>query len=193
MCLLWSKTVAVLLHCILQIELFVRAARMVAKGHMRPASRMFYMPALGFLSLFTVKVKVLFQNLCFDKVGWDEELTGKNRKDYDSLLLDLTCIDDIQVERCLLEKDKAIAQVEIHAFSDASEQAFPTVVYLRVVYESGEVSVCFLASKAKDAPKKKHSIPRLELMGAHLMAKLVKSVRSTLKDEFKDKQIDTLY
>ena len=148
---------------------------------------------LGFLSLFTVNLKVLFQNLCFDKVGWDEELTGKNRKDYESLLSNLTCIDDIQVERCLLEKDKAIAQVEIHAFSDASEQAFATVVYLRVVYESGEVSVRFLASKAKVAPLKKHSIPRLELMGAHLMAKLVESVRSTLKDEFKDKQINAFY
>ena len=97
------------------------------------------------------------------------------------------------MERFIFVKGKSISKVELHAFSDASKSAFATVVYLRVMYESGEVSVRFLASKAKVAPLKKQSIPRLELMGAHLMAKLVDSVRSTLQDELGNRPISTFY
>ena len=139
------------------------------------------------------KFEDFFQRLCLEKIGWDEELSGKNREQYDTLLSKFKDLDDIQVERFIFVKDKSISKVELHAFSDASESAFATVVYLRVMYESGEVSVRFLASKAKVAPLKKQSIPRLELMGAHLMANLVDSVRSTLQDELGNRPISTFY
>ena len=57
------------------------------------------------------------------------------------------------------------------------------MVYLRVVYDTGQVSVHFVASKAKVSPIKQQSIPRLELLGANLMAKFVESIRSVLQEE----------
>eukprot|EP00795_Rhopilema_esculentum_P009997 gene9997-18624_t len=45
-----------------------------------------------------------------------------------------------------------VEKMEIHAFSDASEKAYACVVYLRIMYTSGEVDVKFIASKAKEWP-----------------------------------------
>ena len=58
---------------------------------------------------------------------------------------------------------------QLHGFGDASEQAIAAVVYLRTVYEAGDVDVRLIASKTKRAPLKKQSIPRLELIGAYIL------------------------
>lgn len=55
---------------------------------------------------------------------------------------------------------------QLHGFRDTSEQAIAAVVYLRTVYEAGDVDVRLIASKTKVAPLKKQSITRLELMSA---------------------------
>ena len=56
---------------------------------------------------------------------------------------------------------------QIHGFSDASEKAYAAVIYLRSTYGNGSVSVCIITSKTRVAPIKPHTIPRLELLGAH--------------------------
>jgi len=65
---------------------------------------------------------------------------------------------------------------EIHGFSDASPQAIAAVVYSRWQSSTGEISVRIVCSKTKVAPLKRQTIPRLELMGAVLLVKLVKHV-----------------
>ena len=47
-----------------------------------------------------------------------------------------------------------------------SQLAYVAVSYVRREYESGEVTVWFVAAKPKVAPTKATSIPRLELMAA---------------------------
>ena len=89
--------------------------------------------------------------------------------------------------------DKKVAKVEVHGFSDASERAYASVVYLRIEYESGEVGVKFIASKSKVAPIKRQSIPRLELLGACLLAKLVHNIKVTLQAELKDSVLRTYF
>ena len=46
-------------------------------------------------------------------------------------------------------------------------------MYFRVEYETGEVQVKCMTSKAKVSPIKKQTIPCLELMGSVLMSSLV--------------------
>ncbi|XP_047032786.1 uncharacterized protein LOC124639459 isoform X1 [Helicoverpa zea] len=64
--------------------------------------------------------------------------------------------------------------------SDASERAFGCCVYLRSVNMEGAVKVQLLASKNRVAPIKPTTIPRLELCGALLGARLCAKVQSSI-------------
>ena len=97
------------------------------------------------------------------------------------------------MSRCLFDKGKKVSKCELHGFSDASEMAYASIVYLRVVYETGEVSIKFVAAKAKVCPITKQSIPRLELLGAQLLAKLVRTVKGVLAEELEGTPINTFY
>lgn len=68
-------------------------------------------------------------------------------------------------------------QVELHTFTDASQVAYGVASYLRIVDGGGRTSVVFVYGKARLAPLKQQSIPRLELCTATLAAKATARVR----------------
>ena len=65
---------------------------------------------------------------------------------------------------------------EIHGFSDASENAYATALYLLMVYADDTVSVCLVASKTRVSPVKKQTISHLELLGALILTRLTDTV-----------------
>ena len=85
---------------------------------------------LGCLSLYTINLKILFQQLCFSKLSWDEELQGDTRVHYNKLLHDMDFLQRAYIPRSLVAKGKGISSVQLHALSDAGEIAYATVVYL---------------------------------------------------------------
>ncbi|GFY11581.1 integrase_H2C2 domain-containing protein [Trichonephila clavipes] len=70
--------------------------------------------------------------------------------------------------------------IELHAFSDASEKAYGSSIYLKSISALGEVKVCLVTSKSRVSPLKQISIPRLELCRAVQAAKLMKKVKEAL-------------
>ena len=84
------------------------------------------------------------------------------------------------IPRCYYDKRTSVASMELHGFSDASEQAYAAVVYLRIECTDGSTQVALVSSKTKVAPIKRLTIPRLELCGAQLLAQLLHHVRLVL-------------
>ena len=126
------------------------------------------------------------QQLCVEKVDWNAPLSGPYLQRYETLLKGLRSLHKAMISRCLFDRQAPVKTVEIHGFSDASERAQGAVVYLRIEYADGSVDIKFLASKAKVSPVKTQSIPRLELLGACLLAKLVASLKAIVMSEIDD-------
>ena len=79
--------------------------------------------------------------------------------------------------------DDSVATFSVQGFCDASTRAYAAVVYLKIQSISG-VEVRLLASKTRLAPLNKQTIPRLELLSALLLSKLVYSVTNAIKSEY---------
>lgn len=135
---------------------------------------------IGFLTPFTIKMKALFQDLCTEKLDWDDELDGNLQSKWNTILSELDNLDNVRIPRCYNTSTPAPTKIELHGFSDASQTAFAAVVYWRAVYDDGHVEVKLVASKTKVAPLKKQTIPRLELLGATILARLINTLRNCL-------------
>ena len=135
---------------------------------------------LGFLSPFTVNQKILFRSLCCNKVDWDDQLEGEALRGWNRLSIDLEAISRVRVRRCYFRLTQKVVSSQLHGFSDASKRAFAAVIYLRVEYEGEEPEVTLVAAKTRVSPIKRQSIPRLELLGATILARLMNTVRSSL-------------
>ena len=124
---------------------------------------------------------MLFQTLCTTTVNWDDELDGKALMGWKSLVKDLQALSDIRVPRCYFQRLNELFRThEIHGFCDASDLAFAAVVYLRTAHSNGDIEVNLIASKTRVAPIKRQTIPRLELLGANILARLVDSIIQSL-------------
>ena len=125
---------------------------------------------MGFLTPFTIGLKILFQELCIGQINWDETLQGELLGKWNSLLDEIRCFETVRIPRCYFTATPV--EIQMHAFSDASEHAYAAVVFLRSRYNDGRIDVRLAASKSKVSPMTKQSIPRLELLGALSLARL---------------------
>lgn len=68
------------------------------------------------------------------------------------------------------------SSVQLHGFSDASKSANGCVVYLRFETRSGKIKTVLVTSKSRVSPLKSQTMPRLELMGALILSRLLKQL-----------------
>ena len=133
---------------------------------------------LGLISPVTSTFKILFQELCKCKLPWDEELPEHFRSRWE-LLIEGFKAEPLNIPRyCLFDSS---ANLILMGFCDASMKAYAAAVYF--VDERGKSML--IASKTKVAPLNTQTIPRLELLGALLLAKLANNVLNALKGRIK--------
>ena len=134
---------------------------------------------LGLVSPVSTIAKSFFQELCVDKIGWDEELPSEKRDKWERWEKDLKQVKSISVPRGIHPYNEETGKYSLHGFGDASAKAYCAVIYLVCETGSGIYSrlVC---SKTRIAPLKGLSIPRLELMSARILANLMENVRNAL-------------
>ena len=135
---------------------------------------------LGLLAPLTISLKILFQILCTERVDWDDPLTGESLLKFQTIIREISCLHSVRVPRCYFDTNSETVEVELHGFSDASSQAYSAVVYIRSVDQNDNIRVQLVACKTRVAPLKRQSIPRLELLGAVLLARLCDKIMRTV-------------
>ncbi len=140
----------------------------------------FYDP-LGFLAPVVVKFKILFQKLCQDGIEWDSPLPEDLTAEWRALVSDLGRSLPISIPRFHLQgAGRPVLMTTLCGFSDSSSRAYAAVVYL-VARTETNTSVQFITSKTRVAPLRPQTIPRLELLSAFLLSKLIVSVSESLR------------
>ena len=139
----------------------------------------FYDP-LGYLSPVTIRFKTLFQRLCQSQVDWDENLPEALLKEWKLLIADLKEAVPVSIPRSYLYGIEGTPHAyTLCGFCDASVQAYAAVVYL-VTESDVSTDVKFMVAKTRVAPLQTQTIPRLELLSAFLLSKLISVVADCL-------------
>ena len=134
---------------------------------------------MGFLNPFTVMVKILFQDLWLLGLGWDDPLPLALQNQMSAWVLGFKDISQWRIPRCFSVQSWDVCEKQLLCFSDASTRAYGCCVYLKTV-QNGLSKVSLVASKVQVAPLKKITLPRLELLGALLAARLFSFVKTAL-------------
>lgn len=131
---------------------------------------------LGWLAPVSTKFKLLFQKLWETKLEWDEEVSDNINNEWCKIQADIKAINACEIPRWLRCDENSI--IELYGFSDASLNAYACVIYARVHLST---KVTLVAAKSKIVPHRKiTTLPRLELNGAYLLAKLMHKVKEAL-------------
>ncbi|GBM27955.1 hypothetical protein AVEN_21954-1 [Araneus ventricosus] len=113
------------------------------------------------------------------EISWDKELPPDIQKMWCQWVSEVPRRSELQVPRYVLSSStgEPTDVLELHCFCDASQKAYGVVIYTRVVKDCN-VEVNLLVSKSRVAPLTKITMPRLELLGALLAARLASKVKA---------------
>lgn len=136
---------------------------------------------LGWLAPSTIMSKMLIQKLWLQRTSWDDEVEPENKKEWLEIRQSYEDLKEIKINRWLQTTTQTDNDITIHGFCDASTKAFGAVAYVRVKKDNGQYETSLIAAKARVAPVKPVSLPRLELCGATLLAKLLKQIREAMR------------
>lgn len=129
--------------------------------------------------------KQIMQDLWRKKRAWDQPLEGEILQRWLQWKNNLPLLANVKIPRCYFSQlDHEKATLQLHHFCDASEVGYGTSTYIRITYPDGTVECAFVIGKSRNAPIKTVSIPRLELQGALLAARVDHAVRQELNFEF---------
>ncbi|XP_073995556.1 uncharacterized protein [Rhodnius prolixus] len=106
------------------------------------------------------------------KTDWDEPLDPNVRKQVEGWCERMKRGSSIKVERSYVPRIFSnVVLAQMHHFSDASAVAYGVASYLRILDSQGNVHVSFIYGRARVAPMKAVTIPRLELAAATMAVK----------------------
>ena len=131
---------------------------------------------LGFVAPVVIRAKILMQKLWQMKITWDEPLENDVHAEWRDIATDLKNTTRFTVSRCYF--NVCMSHPTVHCFADASQHAYGAIVFL---VQDNHVS--FVIAKARVAPLKSLTIPRLELMAALVATRLTHFVLKAIPSE----------
>ena len=125
---------------------------------------------LQLLSPFTVRAKILMQEIWLSGIDWDDLLPNDLKTKWEKWILELSELRNVAIPRSLRLPNPE--RTDLHIFSDASKDAYATAAYMVCQYSNYAPTSQLIASKCRVTPVKTVTTPRLELMGAVLSSRL---------------------
>ena len=136
---------------------------------------------LGIAAPFLLVGKKILQDLCRMRLGWDEEIDEEFRARWENWRSQLSTLERFSMDRCIKPVDfGTVVSRQLHSFSDACSSGYGQVTYLRIENGKGDLHCSFLMGKARLAPVKTMTIPRLELTAATVSVQVGKMIRREL-------------
>ena len=108
---------------------------------------------LGLLSPVILPVKIILQELCRLKLGWDDTIPDEYRSAWLRWLEDLPKLFQLSIPRCYKPSDFEVKSSELHHFSDASESGYGSVSYLRQESHDERIHCSLVLGKARNTAK----------------------------------------
>ena len=139
---------------------------------------------LGLLSPVILPVKVILQELCRLKLGWDDTIPDEYRSAWLRSLEDVPKLSQLSIPRCYKPSDFEVSKSsELHNFSDASESGYGSVSYLRQESHDERIHCSLMLGKARVTPLKTISTPHLELSAATVSVHVDSMLQKELENE----------
>ena len=135
---------------------------------------------IGLVSPALLPAKIFMQEIWQQKYGWDDVLSEQMINKWCDIAKELNQLNSIIIPRYAVCKGK----VTLHAFADASMKAYGAAIY---AVQDAESSLLF--SKARVAPLKELTIPKLELTAVVLATRLIEYVMNAYSQELHVEQV----
>lgn len=134
---------------------------------------------LGLIGPVTITAKILLQQLWAINLNWDDKVPRNINETWMEYVNNLAYLNDLNIPRKVISSFPN-QSIELHGFCDSSLKAYAAVIYIVTVGIDGNRECQLLCAKSRVAPLKTISIPRLELCGAVLLARLYNTVINIL-------------
>ena len=137
---------------------------------------------MGMLLPTTIRTRIYLQELWKIKLDWDHQIPEGLSTQWREIVSDLRKVSNMQFDRRLVN---SASVCQLHAFADASNKAYGSCVYI----VCGTVSRLVMA-RARVAPMRGLTVPKLELTAALVAARLIKFVYQAFEVEL---NLDGIY
>ena len=134
---------------------------------------------MGLIGPIILKGKIIMQQIWNLKLGWDDQLPNNIHDDFISYIRDIHLLNELSIKRKLSQHSNS-ERMELHCFCDASEKAYAASIYLISIHDGDKRYSNLVCAKSKVAPLKVVTLPRLELSGALLLARLLHKVKAAI-------------
>ena len=135
---------------------------------------------LGSAAPITIKGRIRHRELGIRGLSWTDAVDDREKEWWQSWFIILRQLNYVEFPRCLFPNEDHITRIELHTFCDASTEAYAAVVYVRNIYDNGQIIIRHIKGGTKLAPLKTLSVPRLELNAALLGARMARMVQTEL-------------
>ena len=135
---------------------------------------------LGIAAPVIITGKILYGEACLRKLKWDEEVPSDIQRSWNKWLKGMENCPCLTVPRSVVDRD--VTRIVLHGFSDASKLAISVAIYALAYHATAPVRQNLLVAKSRIAPRDL-SIPRLELIAAHTLSRLMNHVKEVLQGQ----------